>query len=70
MAAGESFKNRERFAIGTRVRPATKIDTGARGTVIEWDDDQYGVEFSTVTVRWDGQSTVTAHKAPFEIKRA
>ena len=64
----DTMKNRKRFAVGTRVRPAHAKASTRQGTVVAHDTHPSGIAMQTVSVHWDGQQYPQSGFIPFEIK--
>lgn len=64
----DSMKNRNRHPIGTRVKPAYDKLSTREGTVVEWDEDEFGKAVDAVSVLWDGNEYPYSGYMPAEIK--
>ena len=63
-----TMKNRERLPIGTRVKIAQDKLSKRVGTVVKWDEDEYGKAMQAVSVLWDGNKYPYSGFAPAQIR--
>lgn len=64
----DSIKNRKRHPIGTRVKLAYAKLSTREGTVVEWDEDEFGKSLDAVSVLWDGNEFPYSGYMPSELK--